>query len=648
MSDSKTVFALRKQGRTQEALELGRQVYQQNKSDSWNVRALGWSLHDAIKKAGQEKNAELQKTLIRELISMPVPSDDEILFKTCNFWKDRLGAGIEDNEDLKNCSTLRKAGQLDDAWKLIEEVLNKNPKSGRAWNERGWILFSYLKEELNNEKPNGNKIEKLFTQYQSQEMHEKPGLLHSMMLNQAVRASRYEVFEAFVTFFQWWEPKTFFRPEDRVPFEGQDPQLRASNPVKPQSLDEKSMSALNKSLQSMKDIDQEKLEWADQTFDGFLQEKPQHPWAPLWRSKTLIAMKRTEDARSLLVPFARTKPSQSWVWRGLAETYPIEDDMHLALLSQAYFCGQAAEEIFSLSIYQMLADALSNREKHSEALYFLERIQSVRLQKQYKTEEIDIQLAQSIYEGVNVSTQGEIDRTLKEIAHSAQNVLSEGLPKGPGVFLGKFSNNYNNPPSYYVGILKNGILHSTPAPKSHTLPNSMKPGLPLEITFDERDGRFFAAAVREVDGELWEGVTPLLGVVDHINKSKQLTCVEIGKQTPVLIYHDRIRDSHTLIPGSKILMYCAQVGPQQRLQAYHIEDSEASDPSWLDKSSGEFSINSPNPFGFVESIKGDSAFVSPALIERKQLKDGDHLEFTMILKWNKTRNQMGWSVIAIH
>ena len=203
MSDSKTVFALRKQGRTQEALELGRQVYLQNKSDSWNVRALGWSLHDAIKKAGQEKNSELQTKLIKELLCLPVSSDDKLLFNTCNFWKSRLEAGIEDNEELKNVSTLRKAGQLDDAWKLVEESLKKNPKSGRAWNERGWILFSYLKEELNNEKPNGNKIEKIFTQYQSQEMLERPGLLHSMMLNQAARAVRSEAFDGFIAFFRW-------------------------------------------------------------------------------------------------------------------------------------------------------------------------------------------------------------------------------------------------------------------------------------------------------------------------------------------------------------------------------------------------------------------------------------------------------------
>ena len=42
MSDSKTVFALRKQGQTEDALKLGREVFQKDPKDPWNVRALAW------------------------------------------------------------------------------------------------------------------------------------------------------------------------------------------------------------------------------------------------------------------------------------------------------------------------------------------------------------------------------------------------------------------------------------------------------------------------------------------------------------------------------------------------------------------------------------------------------------------------------
>ena len=61
-----------------------------------------------------------------------------------------------------------------------------------------------------------------------------------------------------------------------------------------------------------------------------------------------------EDARVLLIPLARQKSSESWAWKGLADTYPVDDEMHLALLSQAAICGKKAPEIFSLSIYQQL------------------------------------------------------------------------------------------------------------------------------------------------------------------------------------------------------------------------------------------------------------------------------------------------------
>lgn len=647
MSDSKTVFALRKQGKINEALELGRKVFQQNASDNWNVRAFGWSLHDAIKGAGQDKNFQLQNDLIEELLSLPVSNEDEVLFKTCNYWRGRLQSGLERNSDLKHISDLRKKGQLADAWNLIEEILGNNPEDGPAWAERGWILFSFLKAELALDKSGSDRVGKILQQYQSQQKHDKPGLLHSMMLNLAVRAHRSEIFEDFISFFQWWEPSSSYRKEDYDPF------VNPSIPIpptggKPQSLVEKAASALNRAIQDSTKVNQATLEWADRTFKDLIDNKPDHLWAPLWRSKTLSAMNKTNEARALLIPFARTKSSQSWVWKGLAETYPVKEDMHLALLSQAYFCGQSSDEIFNLSIYQMLADVFNLRQQYPQSLYFLERIQSVRLNKKYSTDNIDQQMTQDIFENVTSASEPEIQKCLKDWAISAQDILTEGLPQGSGIYLGEISSKYNNPPGGLIGILQNGSLHTALTPKGLQLPDSLKPGSPLQVKFDKRSEQFHAVTAHSKEGELWEGVSPIFGVVDHVNNQKQLTCVEIGQQKPVLMYHDRVSGSEKLLPGSKISMFCAHSGIPQKLQAFHFEESDDPDPNWLKRSSGKISLNSPNPFGFVETHEGGSAFVSPALVQRKHLKNGDDIEFTMIRKWNKTRNQMGWSVINVH
>lgn len=648
MSDSKTVFALRKQGQTEDALKLGREVFQKDPKDPWNVRALAWSLHDAIKKAGDAANSQLQKSLIEELLRLPVEEDDEVLSKTCNYWQGRLDSGIENSQSLQRCTNLRREGQLKEAWNLAEELTQKNPKNLRAWNERGWVLFQYLKEELENERPDSDRIAKMFDQYQAQGMHEKPGLLHSMMLNQAVKAYRKEAMDHFGQFFHWWEPLTSYRDEDTQPFIPQGAAPPRDPKIKPQSLVEKAASNLNKLIKEEAQPDREWLQWAEEVFNDLLRRKPDHPWVNLWRANCLVAQNRLEDARALLIPLARQKSSESWAWKGLADTYPVDDEMHLALLSQAAICGKKAPETFSLSIYQQLAETLKVHDRLAESLFFLEKNRAVRTKNDYKTTSIDEQIADRTYAGIEAAAQTDVDHQLAQWAQAAHQVLAEGLPRCTGVFLGKLASKYNKPPSFHVGIVKDGQLQSIPAQKEQGLSESLTPGTPLEITYDDKGGRIHVARIEVLEGEAWQGVEPIFGIVDHVNQPKGLTAIEIGKQSPILLYHDRIPESRTLLPGTSLEIYAAVSGPQQRMHAYHFTETAADHPNWVLRKTGDFSLTAPNPFGFVEVSGEESAFVSPSLVERKNLKDGDFIEFTMIRKWNKAKGRMGWSVIQIH
>ncbi|HBT31935.1 MAG TPA: hypothetical protein DEB15_03415, partial [Pusillimonas sp.] len=46
---SKEIFALRKQGRIAEALEMARAEYQKDTDDIWFLRAYAWPLYDHVK-----------------------------------------------------------------------------------------------------------------------------------------------------------------------------------------------------------------------------------------------------------------------------------------------------------------------------------------------------------------------------------------------------------------------------------------------------------------------------------------------------------------------------------------------------------------------------------------------------------------------
>lgn len=645
MTDSKKVFALRKEGKLDEALDLGREVFRNDSQDNWNIRALAWSLHDSIKVAGKNQDHEQQHSLITELLQLPIPSKDEILNKTCDYWRATLESGLENRSLFKECTQLRKAGQLQEAWELAEELTSQHPDQIQAWNERGWILFNFLKQELELEKPNKDRILQLFGQYQEQQQHEMPGLLHSAMLNLAVRAARINLFDEYCAFFQWWDPLNHYREDDWVPFIPSEIESPTLSPIKIHCLAEKAASALNKSLPGIDD--QEILKWALSVLEALLAKVPDHDWAPLWKSRVLIALDQKESARNLLIPLARRKSSESWVWKGLADTYAIDDDLHRALLAKACLCGRNLQEVFSLSIYQSLAEALILRSQKTEALFFLEKIQTVRNEKQYSTAKVDEQMADSLFANISAATVKEVDGQLVQWARSALPVLSEGLPKAHGLFLRHSSTQSEQASKSTLGIFHEDQLWAIPAPNSLVFQDSLQPGSPLELSYEKHGDRFHVLHAEVVKGELWQGSIPCLGVVDYVNEVKGFTCVEIGGKKPTYLYHDHLPQSQSLLPGSTVEMDCALSGSQQRKQAYRFVEVSGMTPEWLKEASGELWMPTARAFGFVDLNEGVSVFVSPSLIEKHQLNEGDHLNFQMVRKWDKSKNRMGWSAISL-
>jgi hypothetical protein len=67
---SKTVFMLRKEGRLDEALEMGRELNKVRSGDVWTNRALGWVLFDLAKAAVRDGNHDEFKGLLSEYASL--------------------------------------------------------------------------------------------------------------------------------------------------------------------------------------------------------------------------------------------------------------------------------------------------------------------------------------------------------------------------------------------------------------------------------------------------------------------------------------------------------------------------------------------------------------------------------------------------
>ena len=644
MPDSKTVFALRKEGKAEEALKIARRCYKQDPKEIWNVRALGWSLHDAIKLSSETKQ---RNQLIDELLKLPVDEEsDEILFKQCQRWKGVKSTGSDVGALIRKCTQLRKSGELKESAEIAQDLLEKDPQNPYVSSTAGWVYWSYLKLECDNEKPRPDVVQKCLEKYQALPVHEKPSGLHSQILRLAIRATKANSCEDFPRFYHWWGNEKDFQKEDFVPYqpegEGRDSGDRPR--FKRSSLVESAAGVLKNSLSP--ESDPGILEWALEIFTALELSHPKNEWISFWKSKPLRFLGRMEEARKLLLGFTRKKTSESWVWTELAQTYPVNDPNHLALLSQAALCGSNQEENYSLTTYKLLAEALEESGKWDEALHFLLLIQEARSKSKWSTTEVEEWMSHPEYQGVTAVP--DMTARLNEYSKPAQEALIEGLPNCPGLYLGNMKRPYGKPDVIQIGLMVDDGIQVSPLPRGVALPENSKPGAPLQVTYDSNaHNKLHVSKVEKRQGEHWDGFKPKVGIVDHINREKHLTCVEIHQKTPVLLHHDRFPGSKTHKPGDLVEVYCVQPKGSEKYQVFHYLNSNPEQPIWVKMAEGEFTQSDMNPFGFVEAGSDLSAFVPPNLVRKHQLVNGQQVKVLMVIKWNRKRFQKNWAVIKV-
>jgi tetratricopeptide (TPR) repeat protein len=134
MSDSKAVFALRKAGEIEKALELARTLMDQTPEDTWLIRAYGWSLYDAVKRAEKSKNRPKALELMVEFNRLQIPEDDELLLKQRGHYQITL---------------LGSETHLAEALRRARQKLRVSPNDTEVAKDYAWILCDGVTHALN-------------------------------------------------------------------------------------------------------------------------------------------------------------------------------------------------------------------------------------------------------------------------------------------------------------------------------------------------------------------------------------------------------------------------------------------------------------------------------------------------------------------
>ncbi len=182
-----------------------------------------------------------------------------------------------------------------------------------------------------------------------------PGVGYSMLLSGFMRCEKWH---ELLDFLDWWNLENL-TPEDYNP-------VKLQNGKSIMSLAERAYIAKSKALLCQPDLG--KIEEFLPQIDKLISDHPEMTYPGYFYGKLLLALgSTTEEALKVLVPFAKKKASEFWVWQLISDVFINDEEKQLACLLRAVNCKTKEEFLGKVRI--KLADFYIKREKYDFAKY---------------------------------------------------------------------------------------------------------------------------------------------------------------------------------------------------------------------------------------------------------------------------------------
>ena len=148
MANSTEVFALRKEGKINEAFEMASRLIEFDSNEDWNAKAFAYCLNDLIKKAVSENNYVLAQSYSNKFDLVKLDEYDEILIKTVK------NAKITANPDMRIALQARQLSfdnRDQEALPLFKTAVSRFPNDKDLCKNYAWSLSKVLREAINSE-----------------------------------------------------------------------------------------------------------------------------------------------------------------------------------------------------------------------------------------------------------------------------------------------------------------------------------------------------------------------------------------------------------------------------------------------------------------------------------------------------------------
>jgi hypothetical protein len=535
-------FALRRQGRHDEALALSRTLYAADPDNQWNLNALRWSIHGVIK---QTPDGDDKLALVREFMALPYSETDDYALKARAGYQKLVG---DHAGQWQRAAEASKAGDWRLAMARYRELVALQPGDEKAETALAWELCRAIQHGLKEDSPDAGLLWGCVEEYVRLEAIAKPAVIHSRMLQWAGTLAKKGLGPKFCEFLAWWNPDANLRDEDR---EGRPD----SQGGRYDSVLETAIAGVAKALQACEN------EAARKTAAEFIVKHapgyPDRDWFGYYLACALLALGRREEAREPMIRLVRAKMAEFWAWEKLAATYPESSEERLQCLCRAVRCP-CAKEAYWVGLHAELGVGLAGAGHVAEGRWHLEKALELRRLHGWS---IPGSLSERLA-ATDGTAPADSRRVVEPLAESAEELLMEGIAARRGVLTGvnvELERDGEKRRFHFLCVEgdepESALDCRVPANRAFGMLSGQTPGLPLSVRLDLSGPRPKVLSARlRPEGDPWDVMPQREGTVDHCNAAKGLAAVRMEGQRLAIVHFDRFPEAEGWKAGDAVLI----------------------------------------------------------------------------------------------
>ena len=387
-----------KAGQIQEAYNIAINDWEADPANVWTQREVGWAIYYKMKafaEAGDYDHLLQHLEQLRSLEKLTVEEDSMIFENVVRSFGGyfKSNAFLSNNDPMPKLSAvmqkLQEHGfdeqhiQQQAGWALYYLIkadadagkydalvthLNKLKSLDQLTMEQDSMIFDnmlfavckYIKNNVFlNDPSSPSRLSEIFNQLKDYQFNPSRG--YSYLLQNHLKFV--DFWNEIADFFEWWNLDNLTQ-EDYTPFENQKGQ-------KMMTLAERAFIANSKALLKLKDLG--RIEEFLPKLDTLMSIHPEMTYPGYFYGKLLLSLgDNEEEALKVVIPFARKKSTEFWVWQLLSDVFAHDQEKQLACLLRAVDCK--TKETFLGKVRIKLADYYVRNQQYDKARFHIDKV----------------------------------------------------------------------------------------------------------------------------------------------------------------------------------------------------------------------------------------------------------------------------------